>query len=131
MEFMDIDQQFFRFYIREFIFLQEYFASERAVPRPDDSEIATLRLSEEASTSRSTMNNNRRGAGALDPVVALDESSPEVGNRRSNTHRSSTEDPSFRALQVEADEMLAKELQEQLYNEKLAPVWITNADYRG
>ncbi|KAI3746862.1 hypothetical protein L6452_09304 [Arctium lappa] len=97
--------------------------SERAVPRPDDSEIATLRLSEEPSTSRSTMNKNRRGAGALDPVVALDESSPEVGNRRSNTHRSSTEDPSFRALQVEADEMLARELQEQLYNEELAPAF--------
>ncbi|KVI08247.1 hypothetical protein Ccrd_013384, partial [Cynara cardunculus var. scolymus] len=85
---------------------------ERAVPLPNDSEIATLRLSEEPSTSRSTRNKNRRGAGALDPVVALDESSPEVGNRGSNTHRSSTEDPSFRALQMDSHHAFATAMQQ-------------------
>ncbi|KAI3518502.1 hypothetical protein L1887_07307 [Cichorium endivia] len=76
----------------------------------------------EPSTSRSIKNKNSRGGGCLDSVIALDEVSPE--NRGSRVV--SDEDPGVRALQVEADEMLARELQEQLYNEELASAFGAN-----
>ncbi|PWA35095.1 RING/U-box superfamily protein [Artemisia annua] len=96
---------------------------EYAMPRSDDSERPFPSLSGEPSTSRSTRNKNRRGAGTSDPVIAIDELYPEDGNRGSNTDSISNEDSSVRALQLEADEMLARELQEQLYNEELANIF--------
>lgn len=96
---------------------------ECAMPRSDDSERLFPSLSGEPSTSRSTRNKNRRGAGTSDPVIAIDELYPEVGNHGSNTDSISNEDSSVRALQLEADEMLARELQEQLYNEELANIF--------
>lgn len=93
---------------------------EYAMPCSADSERLFPSLSGEPETSRSTRNKNRRGAGTSDPVIAIDELYPEYGNRGSNTDSTSNEDSSVRALQLEADEMLARELQEQLYNEELA-----------
>ncbi|KAI3798116.1 hypothetical protein L1987_33385 [Smallanthus sonchifolius] len=69
-----------------------------------------------SSTSRSTRNNNRRGAGSSDQADLIDELSHEGGNHGS----SSNEDATVRALQLEADERLARELQEQLYTEELS-----------
>ncbi|GKA79554.1 RING/U-box superfamily protein [Tanacetum coccineum] len=96
---------------------------ECAMPRSDDSERLFPSLSGEPSTSRSTRNKNRGGASTSDPVIAIDELYPEVGNRGSNTDSISNDDTSVRALQLEADEMLARELQEQLYNEELTNVF--------
>lgn len=79
----------------------------------------------EPSTSRSTRNKNSRGGGSLDSVISLDELSPEENQNR-GSRVVSDEDPGVRALQVEADEMLARELQEQLYNEELASAFGAN-----
>ncbi|XP_028067490.1 E3 ubiquitin-protein ligase RLIM-like [Camellia sinensis] len=85
-----------------------------------DSEIVFLGSLGEPSNSKSTRNQSGHAVGILDPVIELDESSPEI--RRSGSHnvgRSSNVDSDTRARQLEADEMLARELQEQLYNEGL------------
>ncbi|KAI3738874.1 hypothetical protein L2E82_29098 [Cichorium intybus] len=63
---------------------------------------------EETSTSRSKRIKNHSGVGPSNPVIE-----PVICKN---------EDSSVRDFQVEADEMLARELQEQLYNEELTPV---------
>ncbi|KAI3511522.1 hypothetical protein L1887_18676 [Cichorium endivia] len=63
---------------------------------------------EETSTSRSKRIKNHSGVGPSNQVIE-----PVTCNN---------EDSSVRDFQVEADEMLARELQEQLYNEELTPV---------
>ncbi|KAM7488550.1 hypothetical protein LguiB_026034 [Lonicera macranthoides] len=84
----------------------------------DDSEIVCLGSSVEPSNSRSTRDPNRNGLGVLDPVIEIDEFSPEVRENCSrNIGCSSNDDSDARARQLEADEMLARELQEELYNE--------------
>lgn len=83
-----------------------------------DSEIVCLGSSVEPSNSRSTRDPNRNGLGVLDPVIEIDEFSPEVRDNCSrNIGCSSNDDSDARARQLEADEMLARELQEELYNE--------------
>ncbi|PSS24095.1 E3 ubiquitin-protein like [Actinidia chinensis var. chinensis] len=83
-----------------------------------DSEIVFLGSSGEPLNSRSTRNQNSHGRGILDPVIEIDEFSPE--RRRGGTHNtvhSINSDSDAKARQLEADEMLARELQEELYNE--------------
>ncbi|GFZ10686.1 RING/U-box superfamily protein [Actinidia rufa] len=83
-----------------------------------DSEIMFLGSSGEQLNSRPTRNQSGHGPGILDPVIEIDEFSPEVRHIGShNADDSSNDDSNDRARQVEADEMLARELQEQLYNE--------------
>lgn len=89
------------------------------VPRFSDSDMVSRSTSGEPSTSRSTRNKNRRGASTSCPVIAIDELSPQAGNHDPSTNQHSNEDSGVRVLQLEADEMLARELQEQLYNEEL------------
>ncbi|KAA8548462.1 hypothetical protein F0562_000146 [Nyssa sinensis] len=83
----------------------------------DDSEIMFLGSSGEPSNSRSTRNQHR-GLRISDPVIEIDDFSPGIRHTGShNINCSSNDDSDARARQVEADEMLARELQEQLYNE--------------
>ncbi|CAH1436312.1 unnamed protein product [Lactuca virosa] len=90
-----------------------------------DVEVPRVNDSGEPLTSRSNRKNknknknkNSRGGGSLDldPVIEID----EVSTDENRGPRLDNEGPGVRALQVEADEMLARELQEQLYNEELA-----------
>ncbi|XP_071736339.1 uncharacterized protein [Rutidosis leptorrhynchoides] len=90
---------------------------EHDVPGVSDVDMMSRSTREEPSTSRSTRNKNRRAASTSCPVIAIDELSPQVGNDDVSTNRNSNE--GVRALQLEADEILARELQEQLYNEEL------------
>ncbi|KAL0322643.1 UNVERIFIED_CONTAM: hypothetical protein Sangu_1883600 [Sesamum angustifolium] len=64
-----------------------------------------LSSSAKVSSSRATFGS----ISDLQPIIEVDEFSPQP---RRNDH-----DGDARARQVEADEMLARELQEQLYNE--------------
>ncbi|PSR98360.1 E3 ubiquitin-protein like [Actinidia chinensis var. chinensis] len=102
---------------------QKQFSAERSYGESStsasvDSEIMFLGSSGERLNSRQTGNQSGHGPGVLDPVIEIDEFSPEVRHIGShNTDDSSNDDSNDRARQVEADEMLARELQEQLYNE--------------
>ncbi|XP_065862869.1 uncharacterized protein [Euphorbia lathyris] len=85
---------------------------------PEDSEILCLGSSEESSTARSSRTLNVQRQCILDPIYEIDELTPET--RTDNSHRlgsSNDEDEDARARQVEADEILARELQEQMYHE--------------
>lgn len=86
-----------------------------------DSEIMFLASSKEPLPSRSTRNQRDNGPRILDldhPVIEVDEFSPEVRHYVSHNRDAGSNDGSDdRARQVEADEMLARELQEQLYHE--------------
>lgn len=88
-----------------------------------DSEFVILASSKEPLNSRSTRNHSDSGPRILDsdhPVIEVDGFSPEVRHFGSdNRDASSNGDSDDRARQVEADEMLARELQEQLYHESL------------
>jgi hypothetical protein len=83
----------------------------------DDSDIVFLGSSGE--NSRSSRLQTRQNWGGLDPVIEVDELSPEM---RQTISRGldciNIDDSDSRARQVEADEMLARELQEQLYHEE-------------
>ncbi|KAL7124206.1 hypothetical protein ABFS83_14G032800 [Erythranthe nasuta] len=72
-----------------------------------DQEVVFLSSSQEAVNSKSS---NSRNTNNLQPIIEVDESSPEL--RRNNDR-----DEEVRARQVEADEMMALELQEQFYSE--------------
>ncbi|XP_027118972.1 uncharacterized protein [Coffea arabica] len=54
---------------------------------------------------------------SLEPVIEIDETNPEVRGDGSSNVGSNSNDAGDMARQIEADEMLARELQEQLYNE--------------
>lgn len=71
----------------------------------DDLEVILLSSPTDAAISRSTSSN----ANNMPQIIEVDESSPQIGRDIHN------EDD--RARQVEADELLARELQEQFYNE--------------
>ncbi|KAE8076237.1 hypothetical protein FH972_014900 [Carpinus fangiana] len=83
----------------------------------DDSDIVFLGSSGE--NSRSSRLQTRQNWGGLDPVIEVDELSPEM---RQTISRGldciNIDDSDSRTRQVEADEMLARELQEQLYHEE-------------
>ncbi|CBI33356.3 unnamed protein product, partial [Vitis vinifera] len=54
----------------------------------------------------------------MEPVIEIDEQSPEIRHVASRNGGSMNNDDSdARARQIEADEILARELQEQLYHE--------------
>lgn len=81
-----------------------------------DSDIMFLGSSLEPSNSRSTSSRNSRSI--LNPIIEIEEFSPELrSGSRNRLHSTSDSDSNARERQLEADEMLARELQEQLYNE--------------
>lgn len=89
---------------------------------PDDLEILFLGSSGESSSSRSSRSRssriqNHQHQGILDPIYEIDEFSPEMRDRDFRVGSMNNEDSDARARQVEADEILARELQEQLYHE--------------
>ncbi|XP_008807959.2 uncharacterized protein LOC103720151 [Phoenix dactylifera] len=86
----------------------------------DDSEVSYLGSSFHPSDTRSTRARNSQHQGVqLGPVIDVDElRSPEAICSDSQERRVS-DDSSFRARQVESDELLARQLQEQFYNESL------------
>eukprot|EP00257_Ricinus_communis_P016062 XP_015574107.1 uncharacterized protein LOC8265626 [Ricinus communis] len=85
---------------------------------PDDSEIMLLGSSDESSRSRSSRTSYRQRRGILHPIYEVDESLPERRTGSSQGLSSENDiEADARARQVEADEMLARELQEQLYQE--------------
>ncbi|XP_022924728.1 uncharacterized protein LOC111432144 isoform X1 [Cucurbita moschata] len=84
-------------------------------PIPD---VVYLGTSEESSNSRSTRLQSRRIRDSLNEVIEVDELSPEMRHPVSQNVGSLNDNTSdARARQLEADEMLARELQEQLYQE--------------
>jgi hypothetical protein len=83
----------------------------------DDSDIVFLGSSGE--NSRPSRLQTRQNWGSLDPVIEVDELSPEMRRTISRGLECiNNDDSDARARQVEADEMLARELQEQLYHEE-------------
>ncbi|KMS97159.1 hypothetical protein BVRB_7g178230 isoform A [Beta vulgaris subsp. vulgaris] len=76
-------------------------------------EVICLSSGGESSTMRSVRDHGRFPHRELGSPLAVDECSPEVGDSISQTDN----DSETRAIQLQADEMLALELQEQLYNE--------------
>ncbi|XP_010264051.1 PREDICTED: uncharacterized protein LOC104602155 isoform X2 [Nelumbo nucifera] len=84
----------------------------------DDSEVAYLCSSGEPPNARTTRTRNPCCRGASGPIIEIDDISPEI--RCSNSQdasRAVIDDSDSRARQVEADEILAHQLQEQFYNE--------------
>ena len=85
----------------------------------DDSEVLFLGSSRESSSSRSSRVHNRQHDGNLEPIYEIDELLTEVRNNDPQLIGSrNDEDSHVTARQVEADEMLARELQERLYHEE-------------
>ncbi|KAF7113345.1 hypothetical protein RHSIM_RhsimUnG0135700 [Rhododendron simsii] len=81
-----------------------------------DSEIMFLGSSVEPSNSRSTRSRNSHSI--LNPIIEIEESPPVIRRgSRNRLHGTSNSDSHAREIQLEADEMLARELQEKLYNE--------------
>lgn len=81
-----------------------------------DSEIMFLGSSVEPSNSRSTRSRNSHNI--LNPIIEIEEFSPAIRRgSRNRLHGTSNSDSHAREIQLEADEMLARELQEKLYNE--------------
>ncbi|WCJ24218.1 RING/U-box superfamily protein [Euphorbia peplus] len=81
---------------------------------PEDSDIVYLGSSEESSTSRSSRALNGQRHNILDPIYEIDEPTPDKSRGLGS---SNDEDEDARARQVEADEILARELQEEMYHE--------------
>lgn len=77
--------------------------------RQKNAEVICLSSCGESSTSKSTMGHGRRSQRVLGSPIVVGELSPDVQESESQSE--------VRALQLQADEMLARELQEQLYNE--------------
>nr|KJB72147.1 hypothetical protein B456_011G161600 [Gossypium raimondii]KJB72149.1 hypothetical protein B456_011G161600 [Gossypium raimondii] len=87
-------------------------SDESARVIPNDSDIVFLGSSRKSSSSRSSRINGKH----LD-VLDLYESSEIRGENSNNMENGNDEDSEDRLRQIEADEMLARELQEQLYHE--------------
>ena len=84
----------------------------------DDSDIVILGSYGEPSNSRSSRIQTRQRRGSLGPLIEVDDLSTEMRQNLSHDlDRTNNDDSDARARQLEADEMLARELQEQLYNE--------------
>lgn len=82
------------------------------------SDVVYLGTSGESSNSRSTRLQSQRIHDNLNEVIEVDELSPQMRPPVSQTVGSLNDDTSdVRARQLEADEILARELQEQLYQE--------------
>ena len=83
-----------------------------------NSEFLVLGSSGEPSNARSIRTQNSHAARSFKPIIDIDEFSPETrSNGPCNIDRSSVSASDIRDRQLEADEILARELQEQLYNE--------------
>lgn len=82
----------------------------------DDVDIIFLASPESRVNTRSTRNQSHVGTG-VEPVIVVDSPSSTTRYEGSPVVCSSSRNEDARASQVEADERLARELQEQLYNE--------------
>ncbi|MCL7025440.1 hypothetical protein MKW94_019340, partial [Papaver nudicaule] len=83
----------------------------------DDSEITYIGSSGEPATPRSTRSRVPRHHSTSCPIVEVDES-PEIQHTRPEDSSQMVDgDPDARLRQMEADEILARQLQEQLYDE--------------
>ncbi|CAN4120709.1 unnamed protein product [Withania somnifera] len=82
----------------------------------DDADIIFLTSPESRVNTRSTRNPSHVGTGT-EPVIVVDSPSSTTRHEGSRVVSSSNRNEDARASQVEADERLACELQEQLYNE--------------
>ncbi|KAK9930806.1 hypothetical protein M0R45_018116 [Rubus argutus] len=82
-----------------------------------DSDILFLGSSETSESSKSSRIQRPQFQGMLRPVIEVDELSPAAGPSAPQGINSMNDDSEARARQLEADEMLARELQEQLYHE--------------
>lgn len=92
--------------------------SECSTSISDDSDIMFIGSSRISSKSRSSNVRSPQSRATLGPVIEIDELSPAVRNTTSQSIDDMNDDDSdARARQVEADETLARELQEQLYHE--------------
>lgn len=84
----------------------------------EDSDVMFLASSREPVNSRSSRVHHSQSRASLGPVIDVDAFSPPVRRSTLQTIDSTSNDDSeARARQVEADEILARELQEQLYHE--------------
>lgn len=96
----------------------------------DDSNVMFVGSSEESPDSSSVRLLNCRQRQGLGSVIDVDESSPEVVQSSPLiVDHAASPDSDARLRQMEADEMLARELQQQLYNESPVTVllfwWIS------
>lgn len=83
-----------------------------------NSELVVLESPGEPSNIRSIRPQNSQAARSFHPIIDIDEFSPETrSNGSCNVDYSSRSASDSRDRQLEADEILARELQEQLYNE--------------
>nr|XP_033516052.1 E3 ubiquitin-protein ligase RLIM isoform X1 [Nicotiana tomentosiformis] len=82
----------------------------------DDLDIILLASPESRINRRSTRNRNHVGIG-VEPVIDVDSPSSTTRHEGSRVVCSSSRNDDARTRQLEADERLARELQEQLYNE--------------
>ncbi|XP_041000040.1 uncharacterized protein LOC121246100 [Juglans microcarpa x Juglans regia] len=93
-------------------------AGECSTSVSNDSDIVFLGSSWESFNSRSIRDRNRQPQGSLHQVIEVDELSPEMTQPISRgLECMDNDDSDARARQLEADELLARELQEQLYQE--------------
>ncbi|XP_010243979.1 PREDICTED: uncharacterized protein LOC104587902 isoform X2 [Nelumbo nucifera] len=84
----------------------------------DDSEVAYLWSSREPPNTRTARSQNPHCHGTSGPIIEIDDLSPEMRcNNPQDTSRIVDDDSDARARQVEADEILARQLQEQFYRE--------------
>uniref|UniRef100_A0A0V0IP85 Putative E3 ubiquitin-protein ligase RNF6-like n=1 Tax=Solanum chacoense TaxID=4108 RepID=A0A0V0IP85_SOLCH len=81
-----------------------------------DVDIICLTSPESRVKTRSTRNPSHVGTG-IEPVIVVDSPSSTTRHEGSRVACSSSRNEDARASQVDADERLARELQEQLYNE--------------
>lgn len=82
-----------------------------------DSDIMFLGSSVTSESSKSSRILRPQSQGMLRPVIEVDELSPAAGPSDPQVVNSMNDESEARARQLEADEMLARELQEQLYHE--------------
>ncbi|XP_042517983.1 uncharacterized protein LOC122091861 [Macadamia integrifolia] len=91
---------------------------ECSTPTPNDSDVAYILSSGESTNARSIRRRNPHHRGNSGLVIVIDELSPETrGGNSVDTSQLDDNDSDARARQVEADEILAQQLQEQLYSE--------------
>ncbi|KAJ4955675.1 hypothetical protein NE237_012458 [Protea cynaroides] len=91
---------------------------ECSISTPDDSDVLHLLSSGESPNARSTRRRYTHRHGNSGPVIVIDELSPETrGGNSVDISQLVDNDSDARARQMEADEILAYQLQEQLYSE--------------